>query len=88
MAPAPEEEPDKRDMEFKTAIEDLRNQTVEYIQMSDEIPEEASFAIKNVGNNIMALNFICSNMPFTIKEKMACCSWTASRSACSTPCAS
>ena len=68
---APEEEPDKRDMEFKTAIEDLRQQTSEYIQMSDEIPEEASFAIKNVTNNIMALNFICSNMPFTMKEKMA-----------------
>ena len=68
---APEEEPDKHDMEFKTAIEDLRNQAAEYIHMSDEIPEEASFAIKNVGNNIMALNFICSNMPFSVKEKMA-----------------
>ena len=67
---APEDEPDKRDVEFRTAIDDLRQQTAEYIQMSDEIPEEASFAIKNVGNNIMALNFICSNMPFTIKEKM------------------
>ena len=71
VAAAPEDEPDKRDMEFKTAVEDLRNQTAEYIHMSDEIPEEASFAIKNVGNNIMALNFICSNMPFSVKEKMA-----------------
>ncbi|MBR1547980.1 MAG: endopeptidase La [Prevotella sp.] len=69
-APAPEEEPDKNDVEFGAAVEDLRNQTVEYIKMSDDIPEEAAFAIKNVGNNIMALNFICSNMPFTIKEKM------------------
>jgi ATP-dependent Lon protease len=68
---APEDEPDKRDVEFKTAIEDLRQQTSEYIQMSDDIPEEASFAIKNVTNNIMALNFICSNMPFSTKEKMA-----------------
>ena len=71
VAAAPEDEPDKRDMEFKTAVEDLRNQTAEYIHMSDEIPEEASFAIKNVANNIMALNFICSNMPFSVKEKMA-----------------
>jgi len=71
VSPAPEEEPDARDMEFRTGIEDLRNQTTEYIRMSDDIPEEASFAIKNVGNNIMALNFICSNMPFSIKEKMA-----------------
>ena len=71
VAAAPEDEPDKRDMEFNTAVEDLRNQTAEYIHMSDEIPEEASFAIKNVANNIMALNFICSNMPFSVKEKMA-----------------
>ena len=48
VAAAPEDEPDKRDMEFKTAVEDLRNH-----------------------NNMMALNFICSNMPFSVKEKMA-----------------
>jgi ATP-dependent Lon protease len=71
VATAPEDEPDKHDVEFRTAIEDLRQQTSEYIQMSDDIPEEAAFAIKNVGNNIMALNFICSNMPFSIKEKMS-----------------
>ena len=70
VADAPEDEPEKRDVEFNTAIEDLRTQTAEYIQMSDDIPEEASFAIKNVTNNIMALNFICSNMPFSAKEKM------------------
>lgn len=67
---APEIEPDKSDTEFKTAIEDLRNQTMEYIKLSDDIPEEASFAIKNVGNNILALNFICSNLPFSVKEKI------------------
>ena len=66
----PEEEPGKRDMEFKTGIEDLRKQAAEYIQMSDDIPDEASFAIRSVTNNIMALNFICSNMPFTTKEKI------------------
>ena len=68
---APEEEPEKRDVEFQTAIEDLRSQTSEYINMSEEIPDEAAFAIKNVTNDVMALNFICSNMPFSIKEKMA-----------------
>ena len=71
VSPAHEEVPEKRDMEFNTAMEDLRQQTSQYIQMSDDLPEEASFAIKNVANNIMALNFICSNMPFSIKEKMA-----------------
>jgi ATP-dependent Lon protease len=67
---APEEEPEKRDVEFQTAIEDLRQSVNQYINMTDEIPDEATFALKNVTNNIMALNFVCSNMPFTVKEKM------------------
>ena len=68
--PAVEIVPDKDDNEFKAAMEDLRQMTAEYIKLNDDIPEEASFAIKNVSNNIMALNFICSNMLFSIKEKM------------------
>ena len=71
VTPAHEEEPDQRDMEFHTAIEDLRTQTAEYINMSEEIPDEAAFAIKNVTNDVMALNFICSNLPFSLKEKMS-----------------
>jgi ATP-dependent Lon protease len=66
----PEDEPSKRDMEFKTAMDDLRQQTTQYIQMSDDMPEEATYAIKNVSNDFMALNFICTNLPFTIKEKI------------------
>ena len=66
----PEEEPDKRDVEFQTAMEDLRQSVSQYVSMSDEIPDEAQFALKNVTNNIMALNFICSNLPFSTKEKM------------------
>lgn len=66
----PELEPEKRDREFKTAMKDLRQLTQDYIRMSDELPEEANFAVSNVTNDIMALNFICSNMPFSVKEKM------------------
>ena len=66
----PEEEPDKRDVEFQTAMDDLRQSVTQYVNMTEEIPDEAAFALKNVTNNIMALNFICSNMPFTPKEKI------------------
>ena len=63
-------DPDKRDREFKAAMEDLRSLVNEYINVSEDIPDEATFAIKNISNNIMALNFVCSNMPFPIKEKI------------------
>lgn len=67
---APEIIPDKTDTEFTAGMDDLRHTTSEYVRLNDEIPEEASFAISNVNNNVMALNFICSNMLFSIKEKV------------------
>ncbi len=70
VEPLEDIDPEKRDREFKTAMEDLRNIVNEYINVSEDIPDEATFAIKNISNDIMALNFVCSNMPFTIKEKM------------------
>ena len=70
VEPVPEIQPDKRDREFKTAMTDLREMVEKYVSLSDELPDEATFAIKNISNNEMALNFICSNLPFTIKEKM------------------
>ena len=67
---APEMQPEKNDREFKTAMDDLRQLVGEYVTMSEEIPDEAQFAINNIRNNVMALNFVCSNMPFPIKEKV------------------
>ena len=67
---APEIQPEKRDKEFRTAMQTLRQQVNNYINMSEEIPDEATFAIQNINNDEMALNFTCSNMPFSIKDKM------------------
>jgi len=69
VEPAPELMPEKRDKEWKTAIESLRRMVEEYVSMSEEIPDEATFAIRNISNDVMALNFVCSNMPFSTKEK-------------------
>jgi ATP-dependent Lon protease len=67
---APELLPEKRDREWDTAMDDLRRMAEEYVNVAEDIPDEATFAIHNIHNNIMALNFICTNMPFNIKEKM------------------
>lgn len=66
----PEIHPEKRDKEWKTAIEDLRKMADDYVTAADDIPDEATFAIHNIHNDIMALNFICTNMPFSIKKKI------------------
>ena len=70
VSPLEELQPEKNDREFKTAVSDLREQVEKYIEVSEDIPDEASFAIKNITNDIMVLNFVCSNMPFSVKEKM------------------
>jgi len=64
-------QPQKRDREFKTAMEDLRGLVEHFVNMNDDIPDEATFAVQNISNNTMALNFICSNMPFSISDKMS-----------------
>ena len=70
VEPVEDIEPEKRDREFKAAMQDLREMVEEYIGVSEEIPDEATFAIKNISNDIMALNFVCGNLPFSVKEKM------------------
>ena len=67
---APELIPDKHDREWNTAMDDLRRLVEEFINVSEDIPDEAIMAIRNISNNVMALSFICSNMPISIKEKM------------------
>jgi len=70
VEPLTELDPEKRDREFKTAMEDLRDLVDEYVNVCEDIPDEATYAVKNITNDIMALNFICSNMPFPVKEKI------------------
>jgi ATP-dependent Lon protease len=67
---APEVQPDKRDKEWKTAVDDLRKMADEYVNAADDIPNEATFAIHNIHNDVMMLNFVCTNMPFSPKEKI------------------
>ena len=67
---APEKMPDEKDKEFMTAIEDLRNVAIDYVKKNDEIPDEAQFALQNINNAIILLNFICTSLPFDVGEKM------------------
>ena len=67
---APEKIPDAKDKEFMAAIEDLRNLTIDYVKKNDEIPDEAQFALQNINNAVILLNFICTSLPFDAKEKM------------------
>lgn len=62
---------DHKDKEFGAAIEDMRKLTADYVKLNDDIPDDAIFAIRNVRNEVMALNFVCSTLPFSIQEKIS-----------------
>lgn len=67
---APEDIPTLDDKEFATAVDDLRSTTIDYVKKNDEMPDEAQFAIQNINNYVILLNFICTSMPFSIEDKM------------------
>lgn len=66
---APEVLPTNEDEKYQAAIEELRSFAKEFIQKDDEIPNEATFAVDNIHNNLIVLNYICSSVPFKVTEK-------------------
>lgn len=69
--PADELVPAQNDMEFNTAMGTLRDSITEFVEMNDEIPDEASFSVRNISNNIMALNYVCSNFVEKVTDRIA-----------------
>lgn len=62
--------PDKANKEFEILAETCRERMIQLIKISDQLPKEAAFAIKNVSSKLFLVNFICANFPFLISKKM------------------
>lgn len=70
VIPMPEQLPADNDKEFKAAVEDLKKSTIEYIQLNDDIADETQYALSNIQNDTIVVDFICSNMPFAVSDKI------------------
>ena len=66
-----EERPLKKDKEFKTIMDSVKELAIEIIQESPNIPTEATFAIKNIESNPFLISFVSSNLNLSVKEKQA-----------------
>ncbi|MBR5729287.1 MAG: endopeptidase La [Prevotella sp.] len=66
----PEELSDSKDMEYLTAYDDFRNTSLEYVRKDEDMPNEAEFAIQNINNDVVKINFVCSSMPFSVSDKI------------------
>jgi len=60
---------DQKDEEFKALIGSIKDFALKIINLSPNMPQEGSFAIKNIDNNYFLINFICSNIEFPATDK-------------------
>ena len=56
--------------EFKALMDTCREMSSKFIDISDNLSPDAAFAIKNLDNNEVLVNFICANFPFTVEDKI------------------
>jgi len=63
--------PDENDKEFKAIAGSIKDLTIKIINLSPHLPQEASFAIKNIDNNKLLINFICSNSEIRTPDKQS-----------------
>ena len=55
--------------EFSAIVESIKDLALKIIRESQNIPSEASFAIKNIQSHAFLINFVSSNMALSVKGK-------------------
>ncbi len=61
--------PEKKDQEFEALMHSLKDISLKIIKLSSSIPQEASFAVKNIESSEFLINFICANSDVEAKDK-------------------
>lgn len=61
--------PENGDREFDAMADTCKDQTIRYLQANESIRDEATFAVRNISNKVFLVNFVCTNLPFSIEEK-------------------
>ena len=62
--------PKRGNREFKAIVDNCKDLAVRFIKTSEDMQPDAAFAIKNISNGMFLVNFVSSNLPFDVKEKM------------------
>jgi len=65
----PEHRPEPENKEFLAIIDSIKELALQIIKNNPNLPSEASFAIKNIESNSFLINFVCSNLSVSHKEK-------------------
>ena len=59
----------KKKSELKLTVESIKETAIKIINENQNIPSEASFAIKNIQSDSFLINFVSSNMNLTVNDK-------------------
>ena len=62
--------PEKNDTEFKVLVDLVLEAAINYVRISNIMPPDSTFALKNIKNPMFAINFTCVNIPFMKEVKM------------------
>ncbi len=66
----PEVWPKKDDVDFQMLSDTLHSETVKYIQANEELPDEIIYSLNHISNPIIKANYIFTNMPFDVEDKI------------------
>lgn len=66
-----ESKPDNNDKEYEALVASLKDLTYKIIKLSNDIPSEASFAIRNIENPYFLINFISSSSDLKLNDKQS-----------------
>ena len=61
--------PDGDNVEFSALVDSIRDVALNIIEISPNMPKEASFAIKNIDSRRSMINFICSNLDLSDADR-------------------
>lgn len=71
VSPLKDLHPAKNSVEMEALIESVREVALNIVKMSSSIPQEATFAIKNIDSNRGMVNFISSNIELPDSDRQA-----------------
>ena len=64
-----EKKPKKEDKEFDAVLSNIKDAANNLIDIHPSIGEEATLSIKNIEDPLTLINFICSNVEFSVEKK-------------------
>ncbi len=56
--------------ELQAIIDDVRSTTAKLIKSNEDIPNETMMTLKNISNDLLLINFLCTTLPFSPNDKI------------------